>query len=341
MNRSSSKPNNFKHFVGIDISKNKLDICLIKESGIIDERIIPNAVEAIRDLLIEFKKLPAFQMKKTLFCMDNTGIYGNHLLQVFQKVKANLVVENGLHIKQSIGLVRDKSDKKDAARIAVYAMRHSDQAKLWQPPRPVILQLRHLGETRDRLVGLTVRLKNPSKEQQLFLPAKIKKEVLSLSVNSLEALKSDILNIEKVIDDIINADERIARLNKIVMSVPGIGRHTALQLIIKTNEFISYNDPDKFACYAGVVPFISESGLQTARPRVSQLANRKMKSLLHICAVRVVRFEPELRQYYLRKTVEEKKSKMSVINAVRNKLIKRVFACVKEDRLFVTRGDSE
>jgi len=56
-----------------------------------------------------------------------------------------------------------------------------------------------------------------------------------------------------------------------------------------------------------------------------------MKKLLHMAALAVISKKGQLKDYYDRK-VEQGKNKMSVINAVRNKLIHRVFACVRDNR---------
>jgi hypothetical protein len=53
-----------------------------------------------------------------------------------------------------------------------------------------------------------------------------------------------------------------------------------------------------------------------------------LKSTLHMAAISSIRYVPELKEYYQRK-VAQGKSKMSVINAVRNKLLQRVLAVVK------------
>ena len=83
------------------------------------------------------------------------------------------------------------------------------------------------------------------------------------------------------------------------------------------------------ACYAGVVPFENQSGTSLLKkPRVSFLADKESKSLLHMGAMSAIRLDNDLRSYYRRK-VKEGKNKMSVLNAVRNKIIHRVFAVVK------------
>ena len=85
------------------------------------------------------------------------------------------------------------------------------------------------------------------------------------------------------------------------------------------------------ACYAGVVPFSNESGTIKKRDRISPMANKTLKKLLHLAAMNAVRYNQELKEYYIRK-VAEGKNKMSVLNAVRNKLVHRIYAVVKKTK---------
>ena len=66
----------------------------------------------------------------------------------------------------------------------------------------------------------------------------------------------------------------------------------------------------------------------------SKHANKKIKSLLNMCAKSAIQHDVQLKEYYHRKT-QEGKEKMSVINAVRNKIIARVFAVVERKTPFV------
>ncbi|MDR2010727.1 MAG: IS110 family transposase, partial [Bacteroidales bacterium] len=56
-------------------------------------------------------------------------------------------------------------------------------------------------------------------------------------------------------------------------------------------------------------------------------------SLLHLGAMTAIRGKNDLREYYLRK-VAEGKNKMSALNAVRNKIIHRVFAVIKNQKFY-------
>jgi transposase len=133
---------------------------------------------------------------------------------------------------------------------------------------------------------------------------------------------------------LIGSDERLAKLFKYVSSVKGVGFVTAVHIIVSTNEFISISEPKKFACYAGVVPFEHSSGTSVrGKTRVSKLANKNIKTLLHLSALTAIRKDGDLHEYYNRKLAEGK-NKMSVINAIRNKIVLRIFACVRNEKQY-------
>ena len=139
---------------------------------------------------------------------------------------------------------------------------------------------------------------------------------------------------------LIESDPRLSQLFELVTSVPGIGTATATEIVIATNEMKTITDPKKMACHAGVAPFNYQSGSSVrGRPGVSQHARKRLKSLFHLGAMAAIRVSGELQDYYQRK-VKEGKNKMLVLNAVRNKLIHRVYAVVargeKYDKNYVS-----
>ncbi|WP_299897690.1 IS110 family transposase, partial [uncultured Aquimarina sp.] len=107
---------------------------------------------------------------------------------------------------------------------------------------------------------------------------------------------------------------------------------TALYLAIFTNMFTRYQNAKQLACYCGVVPFEHTSGTSIRkRSKVHHMANKTLKKQLHLCALSAIQYDLELKNYYNRK-VEEGKSKMLVINNVRNKLVHRVCAVIKRQQ---------
>ena len=106
-------------------------------------------------------------------------------------------------------------------------------------------------------------------------------------------------------------------------------------LIAYTNAFTKFNDTRKFASFCGIAPFPNSSGTSIkGRTKVSHLANKKIKSLLDLCAKSAIQSNPEMKNYY-QKRIEQGKNKMSTINIIRNKILSRVFAVVKRQTPYV------
>jgi len=151
---------------------------------------------------------------------------------------------------------------------------------------------------------------------------------------TLAGLQSDLKKTNQAIDALIDADKRLKKLFSCIESVPGVGRVTAPEIIINTNEFNRINNARKYPCYAGEAPFEHISGTSVrGKTRTCKKANRKAKSLLHMASLVPSRYCEELREYYERK-VAEGKNKMNVLNAVKNKIIHRIFACVNQKRKY-------
>ncbi|MDR1120095.1 MAG: IS110 family transposase, partial [Dysgonamonadaceae bacterium] len=109
----------------------------------------------------------------------------------------------------------------------------------------------------------------------------------------------------------------------------------ATYLIVYTHNFTRFANWRKFACYCGIAPFEYQSGTSVrGRTQVSSIANKRVKKMLHLAAICAIHFDTELREYYLRRQAEGK-TKMAVINIVRNKLVSRAFAVVKRWTPFV------
>lgn len=322
----------FEFFIGIDVSKDKLDFSVQQADHFLFHREITNQASAINAFLKELSSLPGFVLSKAIFCMEYTGIYNNHSLSCLHKKKANICLEMASQIRNSLGNIRGKNDKVDSMRIAEYAYKNRHELRLWQPKREKVEQIAHLASTRLRLIKAKKQLKAPLKEHVAFSSAKISKQNQQACSHALKAIVEDIARIDKTIRRLIKDDAELSRLFKLITSVSAIGQVTAVQIIVTTNEFKDIKDPKQFACYAGVAPFKDRSGKVVKKDRISHMANKKVKTLLHMSAMVAIQHNQDLKLFYERKVSEEKKNKMSVINAVRNKLILRIFACVNQNR---------
>jgi transposase len=330
----------YEYVVGMDISKHSFDVAILSANN--PEAIFHNAFSNDGkgfDEMMRFIKsvMPDFGSDKALFCMEATGLYCNALLHFFEHQQTNVWVENATQIKRSLGIKRAKTDKVDAISIAKYAIKNTELVRIWRPSSEILEKIKHLATLRDRMVQTQKRLITPLEElkdagQQkmaVFLEKSIKK--------SINAIDSDLKKIETNIMECLKEDASLHHLFTIITSVVGIGFVTAINLIIHTNGFNIMCDSRKLACYCGVAPFPYQSGVSIkGRTKVSHLANKKLKTNLHLAALTAIKFDPQLKAYYDRK-VSDGKPKMSVINAVRFKLLARVVSVVKNDKEYVKR----
>jgi transposase len=321
-------------FLGVDVSKAKLDVAVIKEGTMVLESSIPNNLKSIRKFFKETKKSLSMSSEQMTVCLEHTGIYGFVLLDLLQQMKVRVCVEPATQIKQSQGMTRGKNDQIDARRIAQYAFKNRHELRLWKPQRPVLQKLQALLSLRDRLVKVKVQLETPIQEVTGYLDADIAKSLATSSKTAIKGIEKDLERVEREIEKLVGSDDNLKTQFKQATSVPGVGKITGLYMIVATGEFERIREAKQFACYAGVAPFEHQSGTSIrGRTRVSKKANMTMKKLLHLAAMSAIKCCQELREYYLRK-VAEGKNKMLVLNAVRNKLITRVFACIKQQKLY-------
>jgi len=324
-----------EYFIGIDVSKLTFNYCLRYGGGKVINGKASNNIESIKEFVFSLKDIPGFKLTQAVFGMEVTGVYGLTLMNTLTKMKGKVVVEPATKIKNSLGIVRGKNDKLDAARIARYLIKNLQELKLWTPRRLIIDELDSLSTLRDRIVRVNSILNVPLDEDDGFINHEISDSNRKLCAPTISGCQQLILDIETRIKTKWKNDERCNRLMEIMLSVKGIGNVTALEMLIRTNEFKSITTSRAFASYCGVAPFECTSGTSGKKiSRVSPLANKHIKSLLHNCARTCIGYDQEIKAYYRRRVEVDKKNKMSVINAIKFKIICRVFACVRGERMF-------
>lgn len=324
----------YKHVIGIDISKGMIDMCLLKQDWSLSYEKTTNQAN---DIYYELKGLceaNGVSLNETLLCAEYTGHYGKQLIEVALNKRLNLWMESPAQIKRSQGVQRGKDDKKDAERIAVYARRFMDRAVLMKTEDPVYDKLAYLCSERDLLVVDRAKYMAQLKDQKGFSPQKLYQQKKKRYEKLIKALDKAILEIEGQIDQLIERDPSLNRQFEIVTSVDGIGKQVAVQTIVATKGFTKFKGARKFICHVGCAPFSYHSGSSIhSKNKVSHRANKKLKQLYHMASLSVIRMEGTMRDYYERK-VQEGKNKMSVINAIRGKLITIIFALIKSNRKY-------
>lgn len=312
-----------KIFIGIDVSSSHLDV-FVHDDQIKQSHVVDNTSKAVARF---FKQ---FDPEITYVAMENTGRYNWPVYEALASFPGHVYVISPLHLKKSMGLVRGKNDKIDAMRITSFIEKNYTTIPQWKPLPDAIKKIKILLSERNLRIAQKKQIDQQTASYALLKSTGLDKSLKKLNQQLIKNLQSQIDILEREIQSIIQADKTLAQQAQLVGSIPGVGKVLTWMLLSATEGFQKITEPRKFACYCGVVPFEHQSGTSIrGRTRVSMFADKKLKSVLHMAAMRAVRLKNDLQIYYQRK-VKEGKNKMSVLNAIRNKIIHRVFAVIKQ-----------
>ena len=316
-------------FIGIDVSNKTLDIC-IKENNNNTFYTIENSISSCKKFFNKFKKSSCL----TYVAMENTGRYNYNLYEALEQFSFLVYVINPIHMKKSLGLVRGKNDQVDAERIVYFIEKNHMDLPQWQPNTLAIKKLKVLQTERKHRIKIKSGLLKQQCDYKLMKSMKMDKELLKLNQRLISNIDKQLKIIEHKIELIIQEDQILQDQSNRLRTIPGVGKVLTWMMITKTQGFCRINNPRKMACYAGVVPFDHQSGTSLRfKPKVSVFADKELKKVLHLAAMSAIRLDNELRVYYLRK-VEEGKNKMSILNAIRNKIIHRIFALINNETIY-------
>ncbi len=151
---------------------------------------------------------------------------------------------------------------------------------------------------------------------------KVQEDLVNLYTKKIDILENEIMLL-------VENNQVLQKQYDLITSIKGVGMITALTMIAFTHAFNKFPTWRKFACYSGIAPFPYQSGTSIkGKTKVSHLANKRMKALLGNITGSAIQHNTEMKMYYQRR-LEEGKHKMSTQNAIRNKLLARIFAVVQ------------
>lgn len=323
------------YFIGIDVSKNKLDICVMLKSKVLKEEIVSNHPQAIASAIVSIKEELGIDTDGFIICAEHTGQYTYPLMCASRSVGCKLWLENPSQIKYCSGVTRGKNDKVDARRIAEYAMRFIDKARPYERPSEELTRLKQLEAERALYITDLAKYKAQLTDQKEYMEPGIFKRKSKRLDDMIKALEKTLKAISDEMTQVIASSTILSRQMQLLQSVDGVGPIVAMNMIIATEAFTRFDNPRQFCCYVGVAPFAYTSGSsQHSRNRVSQRAVKYIKRLLHLSAVATIHKKTgELKTYFERK-VSEGKNKMTVLNAIRAKLVARMFAVIRKNQIY-------
>ena len=321
-----------KVFVGIDVSKKWIDVCVTLDSKMMVHQQFDNNKAGFRKMISWLKHYGP--LSQWLLCMEHTGIYAQPLWYYLTERSITYAVVPGSVITSGLEIRRGKNDKIDAADIARFTMRYADELKPHRLPAQVLRRLKMLFAYRDRLVKAKMIISVPATEASVFA-AQESKEMRTDSSSLVQIIAARIKKVEKLMLQVIHSDQETTRVYQLIESVPGFGLITASYLLIITQCFTTMCNSRKLANFGGVAPHPHKSGSSIkGKDRVSHLADKKLKALLSNGTGSLIQYNRTIKQYYERMTAKGKNENL-VKNNIKNKMLHTVCAVVKRGTPYI------
>ena len=322
-------------FVGIDIAKTSFEACILIDGKPRDLGQFSNEDQGFSDLLLVIDDHTDYGRDSWFVCFENTGAYSKPLLSWLHENNIPCREENAMRIYRSLGLNRGKDDKSDARNICMYAYRLRDAIQPTQVSSPIIQKIKKLLSRRSFLVKKRTACQTSIKALSIELDPSLLALFSEQHKQLMDTYEQQIKVIEDLIENSLKEDDQINKNYQLAQSVKGIGPITSAYMIAFTHNFEHFETARQFACYTGIAPFPNRSGTSIrGKSRVSPLANKHIKGVLSNGAATAIIHDAELKIYYQRKRAEGK-AYGTVINAVKNKLVQRVFAVIDRQSPYI------
>jgi transposase len=282
-----------------------------------------------------YKNLVSWAGPTALFTMEATGLYHVKTAMYLHENKYTVYVVNPLKIKRfsQMQFRRSKTDKADARVISEFLEMNKGRLKKWVPTTT------NLAKARSLLTAIKLlRTQNTAKKNAI--------QALQLTPDGMEALtqlkalqkseQTTILSMEREMIDLVCVSH--AEEFNLAQTIPSIGPKTAAAVILATDGLKSFDTSRQLCAYFGMSPRQYQSGTSVnGKGHICKMGNPYIRSLLYICAVSSLRFNKTCRAFY-DSLVERGKAKKLALNAVANKLLRTLFAVVKNKKSWSIEG---
>ena len=291
-------------FVGIDISKSTLDICVLPDG---QSASFANSAVGIADLLVF---LSAFEDIERLV-LEPTGGYERCLVEALLATQMPVAKVNAKQIRQfarACGQL-SKTDKIDAFVLADYGWRMKTRIMLQRSPQQTILG------------DLVLRYKQLS---HMIVQEKNRKEKQNTTLNDwIEAMLQSLLTQRQAVVDAmaacLKADPELTRKADILMSFKGVGLRTACFLLAGLPE-LGLLDKGQIAKLVGVAPLNRDSGLMRGKRMIAG-GRRHVRDALYVAALPAIRFDPDMKAFFQRLKQQGKPGKVALVAVMRKMII--------------------
>ena len=311
--------------IGIDISKLKFDLCLLRDNGKLKHKVFPNTPSGFTQLSAWLQKQ---KVESAHVCLEATGTYGEALATYLFDSGHVVSVLNPAIIKAyaQSHLSRTKTDKVDATLIARFCAERKPPA--WQP---LAAEVRELQALVRRLESLLEMHQMEVNRLAAGVGAELVRESLTEHIAFLD---EQIKRTTALIRQHIDQHPTLREQRELLISIPGIGASTAAKLLAEMLDVKLYKSARQLAAFAGLVPRLHESGSSIKRTaRLSKTGAPRLRKALYFPAIAAIKYNPSIKAMSVR-LKERGKCPMQIIGAAMRKLVHLAYAVLKSGKPF-------
>lgn len=312
--------------VGVDIAKDTFEAAFVsaRAGTLLRRGSYPNTPAGHRQFVETARSYDRVRV-----VMEATGTYHLRLSKALTEAELQHSVINPLQAKRfsQMKLRRAKTDKSDAALLACYG--REQRPSPTGPPSAAQAKLKQISTLIDQLTKQRTALKNQRHAaDQLPDPAGICQEVID---EQLQALDRQLRRLKDEQERL--GAEQFAPVKKRIESVIGVGPRTTCTLLAYAGDLSTFDSHKQLSAFMGLDPTVEQSGQSSAAAHISKRGHKKLRTLFYMAAQSARKYNRACRRLYERLRAKGKPKKVALI-AVANKLIKQVFAVVKNQTLF-------
>lgn len=289
-------------FVGIDVGKEVLSVAVRPFNDFWEIR---NQEDEFPALL---KKLRL--IRPTLIVMEATGGYETTLAVALYRAGLSVVVVNPRLVRsfaRATGRLA-KTDKIDAGVIAHFAdVIRPEPRRMDEPHEQRLVQL---VARRKQLIRMIVAEKNREKRWGAELQKSIRKHI--------DWMTKDLERIDKALSDFIQESPIWREKDKILQSVPGIGKVGSHAIMSDLPELGKLNRK-QIAALVGVAPLNRDSGSYKGKRSIWG-GRSQIRTVLYMVAIVATRFNPVIKVFYERLCKAGKAKKVAITACIRKLL---------------------
>jgi transposase len=301
-------------YVGIDVSKDRLDICILPQ----DERF--NVTREARGLEELTDRLKAVMPR--LVVLEATGGLETVVVATLSAAGLGVAVVNPRQVRHfAIALNQHaKSDPIDAHVLARFGAAVKPEAR--DLPDEMTRLLSGLVSRRRQLIEMIV-MENQRLSQST--QARVKKS----HTRVVKALEKEKAELEEQIDRTVRGSPIWREKEDLLSSVPGVGSKTARVLLCELPE-LGALDRRQVASLAGLAPYVRQSGKWKGKSVIAG-GRAPVRSALYMAALSASRYNPVLKPFYQR-LLQSGKPKMVALIAVARRLLTALNAILRDGR---------